>query len=262
MPTDTNSDLCRPPLSGGFNLRDFGGYETVDGRRVRRGMLYRSGTMALLTEADGAYLRGLGIRTICDFRRQNERVAEPTRWHDEATEYYCRDYEETSGILMTMLREDGATVEDMRQAMLQLYRTLHVDHAESYRAMFQRLDEGRVPMLINCAAGKDRTGVGAALILEALGVRRDDIVHDYVLTNIHADWEWLLAQPAFAKDHAVTNPPPADIVTALKTADAVYLDAFYAQLHAEHGGVDGYLQDVLGVDAAGKARLRDRLLET
>ncbi|HUD90287.1 tyrosine-protein phosphatase, partial [Sphingobium sp.] len=56
------------PLASAFNLRDFGGYPTTDGRTVRRGMLYRSGTMALLTQDDSAQLRALGIRAICDFR--------------------------------------------------------------------------------------------------------------------------------------------------------------------------------------------------
>src|SRR3546814_4255016 len=89
--SDWSSDVCssdltpeegRLPLESAFNLRDFGGYATADGRCVKRGMLYRSGTMALLTDGDADHLRSLGIRAICDFRRGNERTAEPTLWQD------------------------------------------------------------------------------------------------------------------------------------------------------------------------------------
>src|SRR3546814_12310423 len=82
----------------------------------------------------------------------------------------------------------------MRRTMIALYRMIPVDHAASYRAMFERITDGRVPLLINCSAGKDRTGVGAALILAALGVPRPTIVQDYLATTAHADWDWLLAQ--------------------------------------------------------------------
>jgi protein-tyrosine phosphatase len=169
-------------LESAFNLRDFGGYATADGRVVRRGMLYRSGTMALLSDADAAHLRSLGIRAICDFRRGNERTAEPTLWHGAEVDYFCRDYSESSGLLGEMLKRTDATAEDMREAMLSLYRVIPVDHAASYRAMFAQIANGRVPILINCSAGKDRTGVGAALILAALGVPRETIVADYLLT--------------------------------------------------------------------------------
>ncbi|HKT76750.1 MAG TPA: tyrosine-protein phosphatase [Sphingobium sp.] len=259
MTSRTDDDGRRLPLTGAFNLRDFGGYETMDGRTVRRGMLFRSGTMTLLSKEDAAHLRSIGIRSICDFRRESERQLEPTLWHDEDVDYYCRDYMETSGMLGEMLREDRSTPEDMRQAMERLYRTLHIDHAESYRAMFQLLLKGRVPIVINCAAGKDRTGVGAALILTALGVGRDNIVQDYLLTNSHADWDWLLSQVRISQGHGVKAS--AEVINALKAADAAYLHALYDQLDIDHGGIDAYLADVLGIDAAARAELRTLLLE-
>jgi len=249
----------RLPLAGAFNLRDFGGYATADGRTVRRGMLYRSGTMALLTDEDSAHLRALGIRSICDFRRGNERRLEPTVWHGDDVDYYCRDYSGSSGILSEMLKRGTATAEDMRQAMVHLYRTIHVDHAEAYRAMFERLADRRVPMLINCSAGKDRTGTGAALILAALGVPRNTIVEDYLLTNIHADWDWLTAQSRTTVGEMQRTMP--DVIQPVLAADAAYIAMLFATLETEHGSVDGYLADILGVDAAMRETLREILLE-
>jgi protein-tyrosine phosphatase len=246
------------PLGSAFNLRDFGGYATADGRCVKRGMLYRSGTMALLTDGDAAQLRSLGIRAICDFRRGNERTAEPTRWHGADVDYFCRDYSESSGLLGEMLKSDDATADDMRRTMIALYREIPVDHAESYRAMFARIAEGRVPLLINCSAGKDRTGVGAALVLAALGVPRATIIEDYLLTNDHADWDWLLAQRNTLV--ARMRLSKTEALKPLLVADAAYLDSLFATLDDRHGGVDGYLADMLGVDAAARDAMRGTLL--
>lgn len=256
---DLMAQQSRMPLEGAFNLRDFGGHATVDGRHVKRGMLFRSGTMTLLTEADAAHLRSLGIRAICDFRRGNERSAEPTRWHDADVDYFCRDYQESSGLLGEMLKREGATADEMRETMMALYRVIPADHAESYRAMFARILAGRVPLLINCSAGKDRTGVGATLILGALGVPRETIVNDYMLTNDHADWDWLLAQ----RDTLVARMrfERADMLAPLLRAETVYLDAFFETLDRHYGGLDGYLNDVLGVDDAAREAMRATLLD-
>ncbi|MFD1106461.1 tyrosine-protein phosphatase [Sphingobium olei] len=246
------------PLASGFNLRDFGGHAIRDARHVRRGMLYRSGTMALLTDADAQALRTLGIRAICDLRRPGERQEEPTSWHGPDVDYYCRDYSETSGVLTEILRADNATADDLHAAMIGIYRTIATDHADSYRAMFRQMLEGRLPILINCAAGKDRTGVGAMLILAALDVPRETILRDYLATNDHADWTWRLAQNDSRLARALRQR--ADVVTPVLRAEAAYLDALFETLEARHGGVDGYLRETLGVDADARAALRAALL--
>jgi len=250
------ADSRRVPITTAFNLRDFGGYPSADGRHVKRGMLYRCGTMALLSQEDAEKLRALGIRAICDFRRPGERRAEPTAWHGEDVDYYSRDYSKGSGVLGEVLRGPDATPQAMQDAMVALYREIHVDHAESYRAMFGQILSGRLPILINCAAGKDRTGVGAALVLAALGVSRADIMADYLLTNDHADWDWRLAQGEGRLASA-----PADVIAPLLAADIAYMDALFETLDAEHGGVGGYLAAVLCMDAGARARLCGMLLE-
>lgn len=248
------------PTEGGFNLRDFGGYATTDGGIVRRGMLYRSGTMALLTAADEAYLGGLGIRMVCDLRRPKERLNEPTRWCEPAgVEYWSRDYAETSGIMSEVARTADPTAESMRAMMIALYRQIPVDHAASYRVMFGRLLDGQVPMLFNCSAGKDRTGVGAALILHALGVPRETIFEDYQLTN-QVDFTRLW----FAKDKesllARLSAQSPEVVAPVITADPAYLDTMYDEFDRRHGGIEGYLA-MLGVDADAQRRLRALLVD-
>ena len=247
------------PLEGGFNLRDMGGYATEDGRTVRRGMLFRSGVMSLLTEADEAHLAGLGIATVCDLRRHGERQRDPTRWCEPAGAFYwSRDYSESSGVLGELLRGRVPSTDRMRAMMIDLYREILVDHAPSFRFLFERLASGHVPLLFNCSAGKDRTGIAAALILMVLGVPRETIVEDYLLTNRFADFGRLLATGHAGEDRYRGIDPA--VLGTLFAADADYLAAAFESLDRDHGGVDSYLATI-GVDDAAKVRLRELLLD-
>jgi len=247
------------PLEGGFNLRDMGGYATADGRSVRRGMLYRSGVMSMLTEADERYLAGLGIATVCDLRRPGERRRDPTRWCEPAGVFYwSRDHDASSGVLGELLRGEVRDAAGMRAKMLALYRDILVDHAPSYQFLFDRLAAGRVPLLFNCSAGKDRTGIAAALILSALGVSRETIVEDYLLTNVHADFTRLIGGWREAADPYASVDP--DILRPLFAADADYLTVAFDSLDRDHGGIDSYLA-AIGVDAPVRARLQALLLD-
>lgn len=246
------------PLEGGFNLRDMGGYATADGRVVRHGVLFRSGTMSMLTEADERHLAGLGIATVCDLRRPGERHRDPTRWCGPAGAFYwSRDYEETSGVLGELLHGSAPTAEGVRARMMALYPEILVDHMPSYRFLFERLLGGHVPLLFNCSAGKDRTGVGAALILAVLGVPRETIVEDYLLTNDCADFSRMMkpGDPAIERYRAVGE----EVLEPLLAADTDYLEAMFDSLDRDHGGLDAYLRGI-GVDEPATARLRDLLL--
>ena len=254
--------MIRPrllPLEGGFNLRDMGGYATADGRVVKRGMLYRSGMMSMLTEADERHLAALGIATVCDLRRSEERDRDPTRWCDSAELlYWSRDYSESTGVLGGLLRGSNQTAEGARATMLELYREILVDHAPSYRFLFERLLGGHVPLLFNCSVGKDRTGVAAALILSVLGVARDIIVEDYLLTNRYADFSRIM-QPGNDTVELYRSVGP-EVLKPLLAADADYLAAMFESLDRDHGGIGAYLYSI-GVDAAAETRLRGLLLD-
>jgi len=245
------------PLEGSYNLRDMGGYPAADGRTVRHGMLYRSGIMSMLTEADEAHLGTLGIATVCDLRQGSERRKEPTRWCEPAgVLYWSRDYEETSGVMSELMRDHVVNGARMREIMIDLYCEIPIDHGPSYRFLFERLLGGHLPLLFNCSAGKDRTGVAAALILGALGVERDVIYEDYLLTNVLADHNVLIDRFG---DQIRQFREAGDVVAPLMAADVDYLNAMFDTLDRDHGGFDGYLA-AIGVDAAAKARLRDLLL--
>lgn len=258
--TVTEGDIRRVEVDNGFNLRDFGGYAVQGGGTVRRGMLFRSGTMALLSEKDEEHLRTLGIRGICDFRRKDERLAEPTRWHQPAgIDLWAWDHELKSGVLAEILKTDFASGDKVRAAMIEIYREIPIDHAPSYSAMLARLAEGCAPMLINCSAGKDRTGVGAAIILSLLGVARQDIFSDYLLTNILVDWGAIFGTRDTRLGRAYRERP--DAIRPMIEADAAYLDAFFALVEERWGGMEGYAEQELNIGAAALERIRALLIE-
>jgi len=243
------------PLQGGRNFRDLGGYQTADGRRVRWGRVYRSGSMAELTPEDCQHLATLGIRLVCDLRTRSERESAPSAWRDAAApRYWHRDYELSFGDLVRVMRSGTPSVEALRETMIGAYRQLPIEQAPSYRELFRHLAEGEVPVVIKCSAGKDRTGVAAALLLGALGVTREQILADYVLTNE------LLAQSRFSGQRAPQGLS-LDAIRTVMRADPAYLQAALAAIEAAHGGIEGYLDDVLGIGRDALQAIRAQLLE-
>ncbi|MFT4047877.1 MAG: tyrosine-protein phosphatase [Solimonas sp.] len=245
-----------PPLQGGRNFRDLGGYRAGAGRRVRWGRLYRSGSMAGLTAGDCEYLSGLGIRWICDLRTTSEREAAPNAWHDGAPLCWSRDYAMSLGDLRRFFGDGPTSAAQMREMMLAVYRQLPFEQAPAYRELFARLAGGDLPLIINCTAGKDRTGIAAALILGALGVQREAIVEDYMLTNA-----LLAAQPPSGALHRRLGHLPANVVRAVLGSDADYLEAAFSAIDERHGSVGTYLREALCVDADALAAIRRELLE-
>jgi protein-tyrosine phosphatase len=245
------------PLERGHNFRDIGGYLTADGRRVRRGVMFRSGTMADLTEADVARLTRLGIVCICDLRTTSERTKHPTSWHDaDKVSVLAQDYDHSEGSLASLTMGDGAAV---RKRMISLYRTLHEEQRASYAALFERLVEGEVPLLFNCAAGKDRTGIAAALILTALGVPRASVIEDYALSD-------RFAEPLFAllcrnPRYGLNANSPRETWLPMTRAYPEYIETMLDAVAARHGSIEAYLAEELGVDRRAIKRLRDNLLE-
>lgn len=248
------------PLEGGQNFRDLGGYRTADGRQVKWGLLYRSGAMSGLTDRDFAQLEARGIRTVCDFRSTRERTGAPVRWPGKVKPaIFAEDYgmeRDFAGLMRPDLTGEQATA-----AMTAAYAQMPLRFASQYRRMFAEMVAGRVPLAFNCSAGKDRTGIAAALILTTLGVPHATVVEDYLLSNRTYDPRKGASGTA-ANDQSATfmKRLPPDALKALMGVDRRYLDAAFATMRAQPGGFDGYLHNQLGLDAAALKTLRRRYL--
>ena len=240
------------PLEGGSNFRDLGGYRTASGKTVRKGKLYRTANMAGLTEKDLVTIGALGIRTICDFRGPDETRAAPTRLPPNAPDIHMLSIQPKVGGSVRQIMEMGeARGADVRNLITEAYRAYARDHIAQYRGFFERLTaDDRYPIVFHCAAGKDRTGFAAAIALSALGVPRETVLEDYLLTNTY--WR------------STTSLPPnahPEVKQALLGAHPEYLAAAFHGLEADFGSFDGYLERGLGVDASRRQRLHSLLLE-
>ena len=245
------------PLQGGQNFRDLGGYRTSDGRIVKWGMLYRSGAMNALTPADFATLAQRGLRTVCDLRDTRERSKAPVGGPTgHAPSVFADDYDMTGA--MRELADPALDGVKARAMMQRTYADLPFRFAGQYRRMFAELAAGHAPLAVNCSAGKDRTGVAAALLLTVLGVPRATVMQDYLLSNRYFDPARAAAQDP--NTAAFAQRLPADAVKALMGVEPAYLDAAFAAIEARPGGLAAYLRDQLGLDPATVRRLRDLYL--
>jgi protein-tyrosine phosphatase len=254
------------PLQGGRNFRDLGGYTTGDGRRTRWGCVFRSGVMSYLTDQDHDYLKPMGIRVVCDFRTQRERQREPIRWGTDRVDLLEWDYDARSVSLRQYLAGNEFSADAARSTMRTLYRKFPVLFQAQYTAVFEKLASGDMPLVFNCSAGKDRTGMAAALLLLSLGVSRDQVMADYVLTDSVVDLEKEMfahkrGSIALGDDHSYLQSVSREARIPLLKALPEYLDAALDQIAIDHGSVSSFVRDVLGVEDAKLERIRTRILE-
>jgi len=256
------------PLQGGRNFRDLGGYRTAEGKRVKWGQVFRSGTMASLTDTDYGRLSALGIGVICDFRAKEEREREPTAFRRIGADldYLTRDYSSNTSALRTMFAEGPPTPEKVRAAMTKLYGEIPYEHADSFRVMFRQLADGNLPLAFNCSAGKDRTGVAAGLLLTLLGVPRETVLADYALSEAVVNYERAYAEPRVAASgkpdpYAFIAALPADVRAPLLRSDPAYLEQALAEVARREGSLDNYFANVLELSPADISAIRARLLE-
>lgn len=193
------------PLEGARNFRDLGGYRAEDGRQVRWGRIYRSGVMAKLTNEDLDYLSALGVEVVCDLRTEQERKQEPNPMlGGEAPEIVTFPYDMGQSIGRVFRAANRA---DAIAAFSDAYIEFAITLAPHYTDMFARLVRRETPLAVNCTAGKDRTGIAAALILSVLGVPRSTIVADYALSETYVPPSYYRSEG----QKAGSSAPPAGV---------------------------------------------------
>lgn len=247
---------------GIHNLRDYGGYPTAGGGRVRRGVLFRSGQHIEASDADLALVDALDIRTVIDLRGTSERDGFPCRRHANFAAQVIAYDGETSN---SPPHEGGGgrvemTAERARERMMAVYRRMPVNPAmiDIFTRYFNALDENDGGSLVHCFAGKDRTGIAVSLLLHLLGVHHDDIVAEFLLTN-DAPTRHVLERQSLPRMQAHYGDIGPEALHNLMGVLPEYIDAYVAEVTRDHGSLDAYLESRLGVDAARKERLRAKL---
>lgn len=237
-------------LQGATNFRDLGGYAGTGGRALQWRRLFRSDHLAGLTDADRARLATLGPATAFDFRGNAERAATPYDLPGLTQRSLAIEPSVVQRMQDLVAAGSTLTAALVADLMAELYRSLIRDQAHHFAALFDHLLQTETPVVFHCTAGKDRTGVAAALILLALGVPREQVLQDYLLTNT------LYQHPPLPN-----SDTPPDVLAVLWRVQSGFLEAALQTVDDEHGGLDSYLQTSLGLGQIERETLARRYLQ-
>lgn len=248
-------------LNGGIamseliNFRDFGGYPTKDGRKIKTGIFYRSGSYRDLTEEDRAYVKTLNIQNLHDFREPTELDKDERKEglaknvHDISASLHLGGFEEDPSVPYTVLSSES---------MIEFYEKLPFSNP-AYQNVFKVLqEEDAVPYLHNCTAGKDRTGVATALIQLALGMHEDAIVYDYMLS--------MEAYDAIFENEVRRLKEGRTVETLLYKVPGLiikpgYLKSALTAIIEKYGSYETYFEAEYGLDSEKLEALRERYTE-
>jgi protein-tyrosine phosphatase len=241
-------------LDSAFNFRDLGGYPAGDERRTRWRMLFRSDGLHRLTEADVAIMRRIGLRTVIDLRTGDE-LEERGRFPVDA---HPVGFHHLSLMDVVWDRAEApADHEPATEFLLTKYIQMIDSASDRIVSAFEIIAAPDAhPAVFHCAAGKDRTGVLAGLMLSSLGVADEDVVADYALTA--SVMERMLAYWRAESQKLESPPPPAP--AAFLAADPQAMAGLLALIRAEHGSTRQYVRG-LGVSREVLAALDAALLE-
>jgi protein-tyrosine phosphatase len=261
--------MADPPatgLEGSPNFRDLGGYPTENGKNVRRGLVFRSGHLATLSDADVGRLQDLGLRTIVDLRHEYEiELFGPDRLPPGARRV---------ALPIATGQMDPSTHDAMRRGEFSALPDLGAVSREMIRHRTEALGNllrlisrpENLPLVFHCIGGKDRTGVASAILLGLLQVPWETIRQDYLASN-----ESLGATVDERLSHLIrVIGTEADIRLREEDLDAArrffvlepsYIDAALDEIENVAGSVEEYAKRHLGLVEADVGRLRSLLLE-
>lgn len=249
------------------NLRDLGGYKTLDGATIIRGFLYRSNQLSPISPSDMNKLTALDLKNVYDLRTEAERTHLPDEIPPGVNDVWLNVLADHSGgaaaNLSALLQKPeeandalgGGKVEAMFEEIYRELITLPSAKA-GYRELYLSIgDQGNLPGLFHCTTGKDRTGWAAAALLTLLGVPKETVREDYLRSN-----DYIL--PFYKKtiDAFVAAGGERAIPEAVFGVKAEYLEASFNEMQKEYGTIETYFSEGLGIDAAGQKALRNLYL--
>ncbi|NDW09940.1 tyrosine-protein phosphatase [Dysgonomonas sp. 520] len=221
------------PMTGGYNFRDLGGFKTKDGKYVKWGKVFRSDDLHHLTDQDLQYLASIPVVTIVDFRSDEEIEPAPDKNPPSVKNNFALSI--SPGNVIDFMTTSKPAEELMKDLNVQLVTdSLYIAQYKEFFYLLQNKDD--VPLMFHCSAGKDRTGMGAALFLYSLGVDEKTIMEDYMMSNVYLGDKYA--------EYIEKNPN----LKSLFEVRAEYIGAAMDQIKKDHGSVEKYLTDVLGVD--------------
>ena len=257
-------DHRKLPFSGAHNFRDLGGYKTQDGKTVKWGKIYRSDNLHSLTDEDVSYMERLDIKSVVDFRSNEERENEPDRLTPNMTQVLLpiqfRPKEIDDDKIEDLMKDLTFGNLDSSNLLYDFNIAIVKQFTEEYKQFFRHIvDNNAEPLVLHCTAGKDRAGFASAMVLSILGVPREKVIEDYLLTNTyvkdHVDSEMLEIElkTFFRAD--------SDNLRKINLVEERYIQAAFDTIDNHWGGMDKYIADGLELTEADLAKIKDYYLE-
>lgn len=261
------------PIEGAVNFRDLGGYTTSDGREVKWHRIFRSGQLDKVTLAGCEQLKLLNIGAVVDLRTNTEQQSYPS--HPEAFSN-ADTLQWQRGEIPQHLQaikewRESVTSQDpdaVRETMKANYPIKLYSHRFAYRALLEQLIKSDRSLLFHCAAGKDRTGVAAALVLSLLGVDEQTIIEDYLITQSQLSdrlEKWVLGGATIEEHYhafqTMVEELPFEMLKPVFDADRVYIEHLLDYINEHYGSFEDYAKNILGFSRTDIERLRERNLD-
>lgn len=229
-------------LEGQSNFRDLGGFVTEEGRKIKNGLLFRSGALNHLTDHDLDTLTDLNIKTILDFRDKKEAKKSQDRCPGGAVyKNVPINVGNTSRVFFWLFLRRTKKITNY---LLKANRTFVKEFSEEFKEYVRLIsDRDNLPLVFHCAAGKDRTGFAAMLFLSAMGVSRKDIVENYMDSNMY-NKEYIELITNMMAERGFNT----DALGAVLKVEESYINTALDIIDNEYGGPVNYLKEVLGAD--------------
>lgn len=249
-------------IPGVRNLRDLGGYKTLDGRTVRWGRLFRSGRLSELSSRGLDILSKIGFYSIIDFRSAYEVERNPDRLPEGPAFIHLPVMDEANREMSQEIRrriqDNHFGGFDPSSLILRAYQQFPTEFTPAYKTFMENIrDSEGAPVLWHCTAGKDRTGYAAAILLRVLGVDQSTIHEDYLLSNQHVK---LIDKRVIAATLA-RGLKAYRMIKPLLSVQGQWLEASFETIDKEWGSFDSYIREGLGLSDPDIKHIKDLFLE-
>ena len=248
------------PMDGAFNTRELGGYKTTDGKSVKWGMLFRSDKLSDISENDQLYLQSLGIKRIVDFRSEGEKTEDPNIIPEGIN--YVETPINVDGAMRSKIEAvlKGETNKEVKSFLVDANKEFVTNYTSVYEDFLRGLIDEDGPTLFHCTAGKDRAGFAAAITLTALGVSKEDVIEDYMKTNI------------FTKDKIdemidkiklmSLYQADAEILRPLIGVERIYIETAFKTAEEKYGSLENFIREGLNISDEEIQILRNKFVES
>lgn len=261
LPRELPEATRRVPLEGAYNFRETGGYPTMDHRWVRSGLVFRTDHLNELSDSDIDTLETIGIRTVYDFRLNDEVTRQPSRLPGSVTPVQLGFGDAgLDGAMIDVVRDILAGKRAVPDASFwdENYLTIVDAGRPMFVQLFQALaDPANLPAVFHCTGGKDRTGLANAMLLTTLGVDQAIVIDDFLLTNIYRTPFRIASLAPGLRAAGVEVSSTVPIIGVCRSA----LVSALSHIDSRYGGVEAYLADG-GLSASDLSAVRSNLIET